>query len=371
MDSSEQHSAQYDAEGNIILPQWNQAVEYEAHSVQTQNSHLQDMRTHVHEIATGLLNEASTQYHWSLLDARNFLSGISQAVQDLAATSFQFLKQPVWVPTAKEPKEYTRGTLFALDVLRFGGTFAVIFGVLFVSLNFQSFWQIASAKLDPVQSAHTIERLGGSSNELLSQLKAHTSKDVLRNGNLASVLPPVGPPENRLIIPKLNINVPIQIPSSESLLTENWEKLEEDIQHALKDGVVHYPGTAKPGDPGNFFVTGHSSYYPFLPGKYKSVFARLHDLDVGDEYWVYYGGDKFRYKIIEKKEVYPSDVSVLDQPISKRMSTLMTCTPIGTTLRRLILASEEIDPLTGETLEVGEHQKRDVQDEIRVNVLPI
>jgi len=118
--------------------------------------------------------------------------------------------------------------------------------------------------------------------------------------------------------------------------------------------VVHYPGTANPGQAGNFFVTGHSSYYPWSPGHYKTVFARLGELSEGDEIWIYYNGDKHRYIIRTKKEVVPSDISVLNQPSDQRLTTLMTCTPVGTTLRRLIIVAEEVDPSTGEVLKVGQ-----------------
>jgi len=100
--------------------------------------------------------------------------------------------------------------------------------------------------------------------------------------------------------------------------------------------VVHYPGTASPGQVGNVFITGHSSYYPWDPGKFKDVFAVLGQLEVGDEYFVYFGQQKFTYKVREKYEVSPDNVNVLQQPHDKKVSTLMTCTPVGTTLRRLI-----------------------------------
>ena len=173
-----------------------------------------------------------------------------------------------------------------------------------------------------------------------------------------------------MIIPKLDLNIPLVTPSYQALLSENWEGLEKDIQDALQLGVVHYPGTARPGQAGNFFVTGHSSYYPWAPGKYKNVFARLHELNVGDEFWVYYGGDKYRYIIRKEEEVKPTNVNVLDQPVSRRTATLMTCTPVGTTLRRLILAAEEVDPLTGTSLIVGQQHAKPLP-KINVESLPI
>lgn len=273
----------------------------------------------------------------------------------------------------KEPKQYSRGTLFLLDTVRFGGTFAVIFVALFVSLNYESFWQIASSNLNPIERARQQSNLASEVDSALRTklLKSPTLATAgSMNGELLSYLPDVGPPENRVIIPTLNLNVPLVTPAFDALLREDWGAVEEDIQDALQFGVVHYPGTARPGQAGNFFVTGHSSYYPWAPGKFKTVFARLHELDIGDEFWVYYGGDKHRYLITEKKEVKPSNVTVLDQPTTKRTATLMTCTPVGTTLRRLIVKAQEVDINTGIALKPGQKESRPVSSP-KVEMLPI
>ena len=167
---------------------------------------------------------------------------------------------------------------------------------------------------------------------------------------------------NTLRIPSLEITAPVVYVD---------EKGEKAYQDALQHGVVHYPGTARPGQAGNFFVTGHSSYYPLAKGDYKSVFARLHELESGDEYWVYFGGDKHRYVVRSKKEVQPTDVTVLDQPVDARVATLMTCTPIGTTLRRLIVRAEEVDLKTGKPLAVGERADQDRPSQPLLEALPI
>lgn len=245
----------------------------------------------------------------------------------------------------------------------------MIFLSIFISLNFESFWEIAQKKIDPFQAIADQSTAENIEETLRDKLKLVPSLSTAgkMEGNLLSFLPQVGPPDDRLIIPVLNLNVPIVIPPNVSLLAEDWDQLELDIQKALEDGIVHYPGTARPGQAGNFFLTGHSSYYPWAAGSFKSVFARLPDLNVGDEYWVYYGGDRHRYVIREKNEVRPSTVSVLDQPTNKRLSTLMTCTPVGTTLRRLVLLAQEIDPLSGLPLDIGE---RALQEEVIPRVKP-
>ncbi len=323
---------------------------------------LRNIRGNLIGTTHGIACEGKNQYRESIRGVRAFIHGVHRGMQNTLRSGVTLLQQPVWIPRKnKPPKEMSRGMLFVTDVFRFGGTFTAIFVALFVTLNYQSFYKILTPYLDPVER---ISALQGS----LAEVDLALREKLLRSpqlavagrndGNLLSYLPEVGPPENRIIIPKLSINVPLVTPSYSSLMREDWEGVEEDIQEALQGGVVHYPGTARPGQAGNFFVTGHSSYYPWLPGKYKTVFARLHELAVGDEYWVYYGGDKHRYIVSSKKEVKPSDVSVLDQPGSKRLATLMTCTPVGTTLRRLVIVAQEVDPVTGIALEVGQKETR-------------
>ncbi|MEQ1849035.1 MAG: sortase [Candidatus Peribacteraceae bacterium] len=260
---------------------------------------------------------------------------------------------PVTLKGKRKTKVRTKAQLFFIDTVRFGATFAVIFGVLFAGMNYRSFYAIAKAELALGLDTET--------NEALDSLgKANTpgrlgSTTIKYDSNhIVKYLPKVGPEEDRIVIPKIGKNVPIVVPAIENLMKQKWKGFEEDIQVALEDGVVHYPGSARPGQAGNFFLTGHSSYYPWAAGDYKEVFARLHELDIGDTYFVYHNGDKHNYRIISKFEVSPNNVSVLDQPTDKRLSTLMTCTPTGTTIARLILKSEEYDPVTNEALAVGE-----------------
>lgn len=104
--------------------------------------------------------------------------------------------------------------------------------------------------------------------------------------------------------------------------------------------MIRYPGTARPGEKGNVFITGHSSYYLWAPGAYKDVFALLPNVEVGDTVTVYYNQRQFVYEIQEKKTVKPTEVDVLRQGEDKRL-TLMTCVPVGTNLNRLILVAKE------------------------------
>lgn len=367
--------ARYDENGDIILPEDEvpQRTSVQVTEEESSPDEQNPRETTLHKATVSLLLEGKRQWSASIADTKRAKRTLKAELQTGFQDLWKALQQPVWVPGRRgQPRKYTRGTLFLIDTVRFGVTFAGIFGLLFLSLNYQSFLTIAKATLDPLAAA--------SAGDVMQTELAHGAltasalplqKNMTDKRSLLAMLPQVGPPDDRIIIPKLNLNVPIVIPSSDSLVQENWKQLELDIQAALADGVVHYPGTARPGQAGNFFVTGHSSYYPWAEGDYKSVFARLGELKVGDEYWVYYGGDKHRYRIESKKEVSPSDVSVLDQPTDQRRSTLMTCTPVGTTLRRLIVSAQELHTETGEPIAVGEHEKRKEDRKLQMEQLPI
>lgn len=131
-----------------------------------------------------------------------------------------------------------------------------------------------------------------------------------------------------LVIPKLNLSAPV-IADVDGTDKDAYFK-------ALEGGVAHFKGTAKPGEGSNIFIFGHSSFYWYKPGDYKEIFKTLPDLTIGDEIILWYNSKEYRYKVTETKEVQPNEVDVL-QPTKQEQVTLMTCVPVGTTLRRLIV----------------------------------
>lgn len=160
------------------------------------------------------------------------------------------------------------------------------------------------------------------------------------------------PVESRLLIPKIGVNAPIIFAES---------KVESEIQKALERGIVHYQGTAQPGEVGNSFLTGHSSNYWWATGSYNYVFVVLDKMTVGDQAIVYHNGNKFVYTVTAKKVVDPTDVSVMT-PTATPTMTLMTCAPPGTSWQRLIVSLERTDPIY--------HQPREVVKEIEVPIEP-
>jgi len=143
-------------------------------------------------------------------------------------------------------------------------------------------------------------------------------------------------PEPKIIIPKINVEIPV-VYDSPSIN-------EADIQASLEDGVVHYPSTPNPGEKGNSVVVGHSSNNIFNSGKYKFAFVLLSRLEKGDTFFVNYKGVRYTYKIYEKKIVSPTDVGVLGPNNKTATMTLITCDPPGTSINRLIVVGEQISP---------------------------
>ncbi len=146
------------------------------------------------------------------------------------------------------------------------------------------------------------------------------------------VAQPTGEP-NRLSIPSLALEAPIVYPT---------EIGEDAYQVALREGVVHYPGTAEPGLPGNVYIFGHSSDFLWAPGGYKTVFAVLPEIAIGAEIQISNPtGEIFTYVVKETKVVNPKDLEVLDQGQGEfSRLTLQTSYPLGTALQRFLVIAE-------------------------------
>lgn len=105
----------------------------------------------------------------------------------------------------------------------------------------------------------------------------------------------------------------------------------------LAKSLIHYGGTSAPGDYGNAVVFGHSTLPQFFRGTkdYKTIFATLPTIKVGEEIDVTYDGVKYKYIVVEKVVVEPTDLSPLEQRFDDSYLTLVTCVPPGTYLYRL------------------------------------
>jgi sortase A len=142
----------------------------------------------------------------------------------------------------------------------------------------------------------------------------------------------------KLIIPKINVDVPADYNA----------KPDYDSQMAsMQNGVAYFgiPGAdSKPGQIGNTVLSGHSSNDIIDQGSYKFIFARLDQLNNGDTIYLNYNGKRYMYTVTKKQIVKPTNVSALVYKTDKPILTLITCTPLGTSLNRLLVTAEQVSP---------------------------
>lgn len=143
-------------------------------------------------------------------------------------------------------------------------------------------------------------------------------------------------PEPRLIIPKLNIDVPVAFGISNS-----------EVDEAMNHGVAQFsiPGAnALPGQIGNLVLSGHSAGDIYSSNPYKFIFSGLERLNVGDLIYVNYNSVRYTYQMTGSEVVEPSNVAALVYDTDRPMLTLITCTPLGTSRYRLLISAEQISP---------------------------
>lgn len=105
----------------------------------------------------------------------------------------------------------------------------------------------------------------------------------------------------------------------------------------LNESLIHFGGSALPGEVGNAIVFGHSVLPQFYnPKNYLTIFSLLPTLNKGQEIFVNYDGLLYKYVIGEMITVKPEDLmSLLTQDDHDSFLTLVTCVPPGTYWKRL------------------------------------
>lgn len=104
----------------------------------------------------------------------------------------------------------------------------------------------------------------------------------------------------------------------------------------LNNEIVHYGGTALPGENGNAAIFGHSVLPQFFdPKNYKTIFSTLPTLTLGDDIFLKYDNITYRYKVENLSVRNPDDLSMLEQQHDDSYITMVTCVPPGTYWQRL------------------------------------
>lgn len=138
-------------------------------------------------------------------------------------------------------------------------------------------------------------------------------------GSIASLAPLVANAKPKIIIPDVSIRSIIVFPPSADYNVLNT---------ALTQGVVHYPGSALPGEDGNVFLFGHSTGLEVVHNKNFEAFNRLKELTPGDIIRIRYGEYEHWYRV-RSLSIKKADSALVDLGTKKKMLTLSTCRIFG------------------------------------------
>lgn len=170
----------------------------------------------------------------------------------------------------------------------------------------------------------------------VKNLIAYSAKSLTNNldyTNAKNWFPQHPPEENKpnissysLSIPKLNIK--------EAKVTT--------IDYDLAKHLVNYGGTAIPPENGTAVIFGHSTLPQlFNPKDYKTIFATLHTLKVGDQIFAAVENVTYSYRIYNIIIVDPKDTEeIFAQRFDSSYIALITCTPPGTIWKRLVIKAK-------------------------------
>ena len=106
----------------------------------------------------------------------------------------------------------------------------------------------------------------------------------------------------------------------------------------LSKHLIQYPGTAIPTSRGTSVVFGHSTI-PVLYDRnnYKTIFANIHKLKIGDSIITKLNNKEYTYKIFNMEITDPENTSYLVQNYDASYLTIVTCTPPGSVAFRLFV----------------------------------
>jgi len=123
---------------------------------------------------------------------------------------------------------------------------------------------------------------------------------------------------NLLVIPKIGVKIPI---------------IEGTTESVLNRGAWRLPETSTPDQGSNTVITGHRWLY--RPPSEKTFYL-LDKLEIGDSFIIYWLGERYDYKVSSTEIVLPTQVIVIN-PTKDPIVTLITCTPLFSTEKRLIV----------------------------------
>ena len=149
------------------------------------------------------------------------------------------------------------------------------------------------------------------------------------------------PPTNRLIIPAINLDVPLV----ETSINNYKDVTETSFNSDLENWVVKYPTTPNPWEWWNAFFFGHTSQEYWKKNPYGTVFRNIPQLKEDDKIQVVWEWVLYEYKVLKTVVVRPKDVNDTYMNFwesGKEYITLMWCYPIWRVDKRMMIFAEKI-----------------------------
>ncbi len=157
-----------------------------------------------------------------------------------------------------------------------------------------------------------------------------TARGAAGSAEYDDYLHPLGgsSPMGSIDVPAIGVHLPI---------------VRDTSAESLHAAVGHFFGTSLPvGGAGSHAVlAGHS-------GSQGSLFDRLPEVEVGDEFHLRVYGRTLSYRVDRVVEVLPGDLERIRPQRGRDLVTLVTCTPRGVNTHRLLVRGVRIDSPTAE-----------------------
>lgn len=162
--------------------------------------------------------------------------------------------------------------------------------------------------------------------------KISEQKNEIKNKNNEIIIP--ANEDFGLIISKIKAN--------EKIIKDVNPFNQNEYQKALKNGIAHSKESGLPGDGDNIFLFAHSSGNFYENNRLNTIFLLLNKLEKNDQIIVFFKGKIYEYQVFEKKIVAEDQVDYMKNFSNQETITLMTCWPLGTSYKRLLVFGKRI-----------------------------
>ncbi len=111
------------------------------------------------------------------------------------------------------------------------------------------------------------------------------------------------------------------------------------VDFDLSKHLVQYFSTSKsPIEKGTSVIFGHSTLPQwFDPKNYMAIFAHLHMIKEGEKIVLTVNGQEYSYKVFSVTILDSTNPNIFSQSFDNSYITIVTCTPPGTTWKRLVV----------------------------------